>query len=59
MKKKQNRIRKIIQYTYLIIFILSTIGIVGDIELDEPISNFQIIMYVTSLFLCIRKNSLL
>lgn len=55
MKKEQNKIRKIIQYTYLIIFVLSSIGIVGNIELDEPVTKFQILMYVTSGLLVFSK----
>lgn len=52
---KRNKIRKIIQYTYLIIFVLSSIGIAGNIELDEPVTKFQIIMYVTSCFCVFGK----
>lgn len=50
-----SKLQKIVQGTYIFLFILSTFAIVGNIELDIPVPTTTLIVYVISTFLTYGK----
>lgn len=51
----KNKIRKIIQYTYLIIFFITSFGIIGNDEMNTPTPRIWIILFVVSGILTVGK----
>ena len=53
--KVKNLIKDIIQASYLLMFLLTSLSVAGKIELDQPIPKSLIITFIISAFLSYGK----
>ena len=56
MKRRTKvKIQKMIQYTYLLVFLITGIGICGNIELDFETPKYILILFIVSGLLTVSK----